>query len=80
VIFRWRRDGRHDAFVLVVNLVLAGGIRFAIEFVRINERVVGPLAVAHPASMLAMVIGFMFLLRSRVDASDYGGVLAERET
>ena len=32
------------------------GIRFAIEFVRINERVVGPLSVAHPASMLAMVI------------------------
>jgi len=53
------------------------GIRFAIEFVRINERVVGPHSVAHPASMLAMVIGFIFLLRSRLDTQIQAAKLSE---
>lgn len=61
LLFRWRREGRSDRFVLGAYLLLAGGIRFAIEFVRINERVLGPLSVAHLASLLALFIGIALL-------------------
>src|ERR1043165_5853500 len=44
---RWRRRGVADAIVLGRYLVLAGAIRFAIEFIRINTRVLGPLTLAH---------------------------------
>lgn len=38
LLMRWRRSGRPARFVLGVYLVLAGVIRFAIEFLRVNER------------------------------------------
>jgi phosphatidylglycerol---prolipoprotein diacylglyceryl transferase len=37
-LIRWRRKGVADALVLGRYLVLAGSIRFAIEFIRINLR------------------------------------------
>jgi phosphatidylglycerol:prolipoprotein diacylglycerol transferase len=80
LLVRWRGRGRHDAFVLGAYLVLAGGIRFAIEFVRVNERVLGPLSVAHLASLLAMVIGVVFLLQRRQRTRQITAALAERET
>jgi prolipoprotein diacylglyceryltransferase len=45
LLFRWRWGGRTDLFVLGMYLVLAGAIRFVIEFVRVNLRVLGPLPV-----------------------------------
>jgi phosphatidylglycerol:prolipoprotein diacylglycerol transferase len=63
LLFRWRREGRSDAFILGVYLMLSGAIRFLIEFVRINDRVVGRLTVAHIASLLAIGIGGMLLRR-----------------
>ncbi|MDP2320126.1 MAG: hypothetical protein Q8O42_12415 [Acidobacteriota bacterium] len=36
-------------------------MRFAIEFVRINERVIGPLTVAHLASLAVAAAGAILL-------------------
>jgi hypothetical protein len=40
-------------------------IRFAIEFLRVNERVLGARSVAHVASIGIMVIGGALLLDNR---------------
>ncbi len=63
VLFHWRRQSRSDALVLGAYLVLAGAIRFAIEFVRVNERVLGAMSVAHLASMAVIVLGAVLVLR-----------------
>lgn len=65
LLLRWRRAARPDAFVLGAYLALAGGLRFAIEFLRVNVRVLGPLTVAHVASLAIAVIGLVLLVRSR---------------
>ncbi len=61
LLLRWRRQGRSDAFVLGSYLAGAGAIRFAIEFLRVNERVLGALSVAHLASLAAIAIGAALL-------------------
>jgi phosphatidylglycerol:prolipoprotein diacylglycerol transferase len=73
LLFRWRRGDQSDRFVLGVYLVLAGGIRFAIEFLRVNERVLGPLSVAHIASLLAMVIGIALVRRRSPTVASHHG-------
>jgi phosphatidylglycerol:prolipoprotein diacylglycerol transferase len=65
LLLRWRREGRPDRVVLGAYLVLAGAIRFAIEFIRVNERVVGPLTVAHLGSLAAVIAGIALLTRNR---------------
>ncbi|MEO8256013.1 MAG: prolipoprotein diacylglyceryl transferase [Acidobacteriota bacterium] len=65
LLFRWRRDRRSDTFVLGAYLIGAGAIRFAIEFVRVNQRVLGPFTVAHLASLAAVAAGAGFLLARR---------------
>jgi phosphatidylglycerol:prolipoprotein diacylglycerol transferase len=57
ILARWRRNGRDDRFVLGAYLVMAGLLRFVIEFVRVNDRVVGVLTVAHLASLAAVIAG-----------------------
>jgi phosphatidylglycerol:prolipoprotein diacylglycerol transferase len=69
LLFRWRKDRRSDTFVLGAYLICAGAIRFAIEFVRVNQRVLGPFTVAHLASLAAVAAGAGFLLKRR----DAGG-------
>jgi phosphatidylglycerol---prolipoprotein diacylglyceryl transferase len=64
LLIRWRRQRRDDRFVLGAYLILAGTIRFVIEFLRINTRVLGPLSVAHIAALGAIVAGGL-LLRAR---------------
>ena len=63
VLLRWRRQGRSDRLVLGRYLVLVGLLRFLIEFVRVNDRVIGPLTVAHLASMTAVAAGIFLLSR-----------------
>ena len=46
-----------DRRVLGLYLVLAGAVRFAIEFIRIDVRVLGILSVAHLASLAAVAAG-----------------------
>ena len=64
LLWRWRRQERADRFVLGGYLLLAGAIRFLIEFLRVDVRVVGILSVAHLASLLAMALGIGFLWSS----------------
>jgi phosphatidylglycerol---prolipoprotein diacylglyceryl transferase len=65
LLFRWRQHGRPDAFVVGAYLVLAGAIRFAIEFLRVDVRVLGGLSVAHLASLAAILIGAVILATSK---------------
>ena len=64
LLVRWRRHGRPDLFVLGAYLVLAGTIRFLIEFIRVDVRVLGPLSVAHIASLAAIVVGLALVARA----------------
>src|SRR5436190_8940561 len=57
LLIRWRRQGIPDAIVLGRYLVLAGTIRFAIEFIRVNQRVLGPLTLAHLVSLALVIAG-----------------------
>jgi prolipoprotein diacylglyceryltransferase len=57
LLIRWRRQGVADAIVLGRYLVLAGAIRFAIEFIRVNERILGPLTLAHLVSLALVIAG-----------------------
>jgi phosphatidylglycerol---prolipoprotein diacylglyceryl transferase len=68
LLVRLRRHGRSDGFVLGTYLVSTGLIRFAIEFLRWRQPIIGPLAVAHVAALVAIVIGVALLYASRADA------------
>lgn len=61
----WRRRGVDDAAVLGRYFVLAGSIRFAIEFIRVNLRILGPLTLAHLISAGVVGLGVWLLVRSR---------------
>lgn len=65
LLLRWRGQRRPDLFVLGMYLVSAGTIRFAIEFVRVNERIVGIFTVAHLASLAAIFAGIGLLIENR---------------
>ena len=45
---------------------MAGTLRFAIEFLRVNTRVLGPLTVAHLASAGVALVGVALLARPQV--------------
>ena len=61
VLWYLRRSGYADRRVLGWYLVLAGAVRFAIEFIRIDVRVVGILSVAHLAALAAALAGLVLL-------------------
>ncbi len=61
VLVRWRRQRRSDRFVLGWYLVVAGAVRFLIEFLRVRESLVGPFAVAHALSFVAVASGAVLL-------------------
>jgi len=63
MLIRWRRAGVPDRIVLGRYLVLAGSIRFAIEFIRVNLRILGPLTLAHLISLSIVAGGMWMLLR-----------------
>ena len=63
LLVRWRRQHRPDHVVLGAYLLLAGLVRFAIEFLRVNERVFAGLSVAHLASLAAVAVGAVLLTR-----------------
>ena len=47
LLIRWRRNDVADRVVVGRYLLLAGLIRFGIEFIRVNEPVAGPFTLAH---------------------------------
>jgi phosphatidylglycerol:prolipoprotein diacylglycerol transferase len=63
VLVHLRRNGRSAPFVLGAYLTLAGAIRFLIEFIRVDVRVVGVLSVAHLASLAVSALGLGILWR-----------------
>lgn len=63
-LIRWRRTGTESDVVLGRYFVLAGVVRFAIEFIRVNEPVLFGLTVAHLASLGMMGVGLLLLRRS----------------
>ncbi|MCC7008485.1 MAG: prolipoprotein diacylglyceryl transferase [Acidobacteria bacterium] len=62
LLLRWRRAGVSDRIVLGRYLVAVGVLRFAIEFIRVNERVLGPLTVAHVAALVTALAGVTCLV------------------
>jgi phosphatidylglycerol---prolipoprotein diacylglyceryl transferase len=63
-LIRWRRKGVSDSVVLGRYLVLAGAIRFAIEFIRVNLRIVGPFTLAHLIALALVIAGVTLILRN----------------
>jgi phosphatidylglycerol:prolipoprotein diacylglycerol transferase len=61
LLIRWRRGGIADRVVLGRYLVLAGVVRFAIEFIRVNEPVAGPLTLAHVISGAITIAGIYLI-------------------
>jgi phosphatidylglycerol:prolipoprotein diacylglycerol transferase len=61
ILIRWRRAGVRDRVVLGRYLALAGGARFLIEFIRVNERVLGGLTVAHWAALVMILAGVVLM-------------------
>lgn len=78
LLLRWRRQGRGDHVALGAYLVLAGSLRFAIEFIRVNERVVGSLSVAHLAALAAIITGAALLLRRGAGETSTSGRASPR--
>lgn len=66
MLIRWRRAGAADSVVFGRYLILAGALRFVIEFIRVNERVAGPLTVAQLFSTTIVVIGLWLLGRPKM--------------
>jgi phosphatidylglycerol:prolipoprotein diacylglycerol transferase len=65
LLVRLRRRGASDRVVLGSYFLLAGALRFGIEFIRINERVIGSFSVAHLASLAVAAAGALMLLAAR---------------
>jgi phosphatidylglycerol:prolipoprotein diacylglycerol transferase len=57
LLVRWRRGGVEDMVVISWYLLLAGSTRFAIEFVRINDRVWLSLTTAQLIAIALVAIG-----------------------
>jgi len=70
LLVRWRRAGVDDAHVLGRYILVAGTLRFVIEFIRVNERVLLGLTVAQLASLLMMAGGLWLLARFAGEARD----------
>ena len=68
LLVTWRRNGVKDAIVFGRYLMLAGAIRFAIEFVRVNEPVAGPFTLAHVISGLVTITGVVLLATKGIRA------------
>ena len=64
LLIRWRRQGTPDAIVVGRYLVMAGLIRFAIEFIRVNVRIVGPFTLAGLVSLALAIAGVVILVFS----------------
>jgi phosphatidylglycerol---prolipoprotein diacylglyceryl transferase len=61
LLIKWRRGGVSDHAVLGRYLALAGAARFLIEFIRVNDRVIAGLTVAHIAALFMMLAGLALI-------------------
>jgi phosphatidylglycerol:prolipoprotein diacylglycerol transferase len=65
VLVRWRRSPASDASVFARYLVLAGTLRFAVEFLRVNAAILGPLTVAQLFSATMIFVGLWVIVVKR---------------
>jgi prolipoprotein diacylglyceryltransferase len=63
LLIRWRRHGVRDNVVLGRYFMLAGSIRFAIEFIRVNLPVAGPFTLAQIISASLVLVGLLLVAR-----------------
>jgi Cu+-exporting ATPase len=70
LLIRWRRHGTQDHVVFGRYLLLAGTLRFAIEFVRINRHIAGPFTLAQLIALALMGIGIAMIGRARRTSMD----------
>jgi phosphatidylglycerol:prolipoprotein diacylglycerol transferase len=70
LLLRWRARAVSGSVVLGRYLVMAGALRFLVEFIRVTERVALGLSVAHLASVLAVGLGVTLLLSDRSSHSE----------
>jgi phosphatidylglycerol:prolipoprotein diacylglycerol transferase len=61
----WRRRGVPDRLLVGRYLVMVGSIRFGIEFIRINEPVLGPAPLAQLIALLLVASGAALSLAGR---------------
>jgi phosphatidylglycerol:prolipoprotein diacylglycerol transferase len=66
MLIRWRRARVSDASVLGRYLVLSGILRFAIEFIRINERVALGMSLAQLVAVAVVLVGLVLTRKRRV--------------
>jgi phosphatidylglycerol:prolipoprotein diacylglycerol transferase len=64
LLVRWRRRGVPDRIVLARYLAAAGGARFLIEFIRVNERIALGLTTAQWASLALLIAAGVLWRRS----------------
>ena len=64
LLIRWRRHGVADRIVVGRYLVLVGVARFAIEFIRVNEPVLGSFTLAQLISAAIAIAGTILLATS----------------
>jgi phosphatidylglycerol:prolipoprotein diacylglycerol transferase len=64
LLLKWRRTSVPDSVVLARYFILAGSTRFAIELIRINLRILGPLTLAQIFALGLVLIGVALLSRS----------------
>jgi len=69
LLLRWRRHGVADRVVLSVYLISAGAIRFAIEFVRVNAQIAGPLTLAQLWSLGLIGSGLILISLPRPESA-----------
>jgi phosphatidylglycerol:prolipoprotein diacylglycerol transferase len=69
VLVRLRRRRTQDRVVFGTYLVLAGAVRFLIEFVRVNSEIVGPFTLAQVFSFSVVYMGIGLLLQYRTSNS-----------
>jgi phosphatidylglycerol:prolipoprotein diacylglycerol transferase len=67
LLLRWRRGEVADRAVLGRYFILAGSVRFVIEFIRVNARILGPLTLAQLVSLGLVIAGLVLLVRSPED-------------
>jgi phosphatidylglycerol---prolipoprotein diacylglyceryl transferase len=65
MLLRWRRSGTPDHIVLGRYLVVTAAIRFALEFIRINDRVALGLSAAQWMALALILLGTWIMIGYR---------------
>ena len=68
LLLKLRSKRTPDRRVFATYLLLVGGTRFLVEFLRVNARVAGPLTVAQLASLTALAAGLWLSLAGKSTA------------